>query len=76
MLPDLRTAVVTEYQNDLRTVAERRRLAAVAAPPAALRPGPGRGLRALRARITRPSSPVVTSRSTHSRRKEEAWKPF
>ena len=75
MLPDLRTAVVTEYQNDLRTVAERRRLAAVAAPPAALRPGLGRRLGALRARIAEPSRPVATH-STHARRKEEPWKPF
>ncbi len=75
MLPDLRTAVVAEYQNDLRTVAERRRLAAAAAPPAALRPRLGRPLGALRARIAGSSRPVVT-RSTHSRRKEELWKPF
>ena len=75
MLPDLRTAVVTEYQNDLRIAAERRRLAAVAAPPAALRPGLGRRLGALRARIAGASRPVAT-RSTHSRRKEEAWKPY
>lgn len=75
MLPDLRTAVVAEYQKDLRIVAERRRLAAVAAPPAALRPRLGRRLEALRARIAGPSRQIVT-RSTHSRRKEEAWKPF
>ena len=76
MLPDLRTAVVAEYQRDLRTVAERRRrLAAVAAPPAALRPGLGRRLGALRARIAEPSRPVATH-STHARRKEEPWKPF
>jgi hypothetical protein len=59
MLPDLRTAVVAEYQKDLRTVAERRR----------------RRLGALRGRIGAPSRPSVT-RSTHSRRKEGAWKPF
>jgi hypothetical protein len=75
MLPDLRTAVAAEYQKDLRIVAERRRLAAVAAPPAALRPRLGRRLGALRARIAGPSRQIVT-RSTHSRRKEEAWKPF
>jgi hypothetical protein len=75
MLPDLRTAVVAEYQNDLRTVAERRRLAAAAAPPAALRPGLGPRLGALRARIAGPSRRIVI-RSAHSRRKEEAWKPF
>jgi hypothetical protein len=57
MLPDLRTALVAEYQRDLRTVAERRRLGA------------------LRARIAGLSSPIVT-RSTHSRGKEESWKPF
>ena len=74
MLPDLRTAVVAEYQRDLRTVAKRRRLATVAAPPAALRPRLGR-LGALRARITGSSRAIVT-RSTHSRGKEEAWKPF
>jgi hypothetical protein len=75
MLPDLRTAVVAEYQKDLRIAAERRRLAAVAAPPAALRPRLIRRLGALRARIAGPSRPIAT-RSTHSRRKEEAWKPF
>jgi hypothetical protein len=75
MLPDLRTAVVAEYQKDLRTVAERRRLAAVAAPPAALRPRLGRRLGALRARMAGPSRPIVT-RSSHSPRKEESWKPF
>jgi hypothetical protein len=75
MLPDLRTALVAEYQRDLRTVAERRRLAAVAAPPAALRPRLSRRLGALRARIAGLSSPIVT-RSTHSRGKEESWKPF
>jgi hypothetical protein len=75
MLPDLRTAVVAEYQKDLRTVAERRRLAAVAAPPAALRPRLGRRLGALRGRVAGPSRRIVT-RSTHSRRKEGAWKPY
>jgi hypothetical protein len=75
MLPDLRMAVVAEYQRDLRTVAERRRLAAAAAPPAALRPRLGRSLGALRARIAGPSRQIVT-RSAHSRREEEAWKPF
>jgi hypothetical protein len=75
MLPDLRTALVAEYQRDLRTVAERRRLAAVAAPPAALRPRLSRPLGARRARIARPSRPIVT-RSTHSRGKEGTWKPY
>ena len=59
MLPDLRTAVVAEYQKDLRIAAERRRLAAVAAPPAALRPRLGRRLGALQARIAGPSRPSV-----------------
>ena len=75
MLPDLRTAVVAEYQKDLRIAAERRRLAAAVAPPAALRPRPGRRLGALRVRLAGPSTRIVT-RSTHSRGKEEAWKPF
>jgi hypothetical protein len=75
MLPDLRTAVVAEYQKDLRIAAERRRLAAAAAPPAALRPRLGSRLGALRARIAGPSRQIVT-RSTHARRKEGAWKPF
>jgi hypothetical protein len=75
MLPDLRTAVVAEYQRDLRIAAERRRLAAVAAPPAALRPRLGPRFGALRARIAGPSRRIVT-RSTNSRGKEEAWKPF
>jgi hypothetical protein len=75
MLPDLRTAVVAEYQKDLRTVAERRRLAAAAAPPAALRQRPGRGLRTVREHIAGPSTQIV-ARSTHSRRREESWKPY
>ena len=75
MLPDLRTAAVAEYQKDLRIAAERRRLAAAAAPPAALRPRLGPRLGALRARIAGSSGQIVT-RSAHSRRKEEAWKPF
>jgi hypothetical protein len=65
MLPDLRTAVVTEYQNDLRVAADRRRLAAVAAPPAALRLRLGRRLDFLRLRpsgVPGPSRP----RSSHS----------
>jgi hypothetical protein len=52
MLPDLRAAVAAEYQNDLRVAADRRRLAAAAAPPAALRLRLGRRLDFLHVRLS------------------------
>jgi hypothetical protein len=58
MLPDLRTAVAAEYQNDLRVAADRQRLAAVAAPPAALRLRLGRRLDFLRVRLSGLSRPI------------------
>jgi hypothetical protein len=58
MLPDLRTAVAAEYQNDLRVAADRQRLAAVAAPPAALRLRLGRRLDLLRVRLSGLSRPI------------------
>lgn len=75
MLPDLRTAVAAEYQTDLRVAADRRRLAAVAAPPAALRLRLGRRLVSPGSGISGPSGPTRHP-SNPLMRKEEEWKPY
>jgi hypothetical protein len=73
MVPDLRTAVATEYQKDLRLAADRRRLAAAAAPPAALRLRLGRRLGLNRMPISGPSKALRHPTGSFIG-KEEGWK--
>lgn len=76
MLPDLPTAVATERQKDLRAAAARSRLAAAAAPPAALRLRLGRQLVSIGLRIAEPSRLVHHPSSSFIGEEEGLWKSF
>lgn len=73
MLADLSATVAAEHRRDLLAAAERDRLSAAAAPPAALRQRLGRGLVALGQRVS-PQEPVMECRPDRLTGKEAQWK--